>query len=106
MEAPVTGTVVAVNDALTNRPSLVNDDPFGRAWIARVRVPRMRRALGDLMSGRAAREWMERVSAELMASGTPELGVLSQDGGAPVKGFARTIDEEHWDDVARRFLRS
>jgi hypothetical protein len=58
------------------------------------------------MSGRMAQAWMNRVSEELMMACAPELGVVSQDGGAPVRGLARAIDEEHWDKVARRFLLS
>jgi glycine cleavage system H protein len=36
---------VAVNAALANNPSLVNDDPFGDGWLFTVRV----RALGQLL---------------------------------------------------------
>jgi hypothetical protein len=49
---------------------------------------------------------MDRVSTDLMAALTPELGALAQDGGVPVHGIARAIDPDHWDDVARRFLLS
>ena len=35
---------------------------------------------------------------------SPELGHVYQDGGTPVHGIARSIDEAHWDEVARRFL--
>ncbi len=31
--APVKGTVVQGNDALTQNPSLVNTDPFGEGWL-------------------------------------------------------------------------
>lgn len=31
--APVTGTVVEVNEALENSPALVNTDPHGEGWI-------------------------------------------------------------------------
>ena len=31
--APLSGTVVEVNDALTDRPELVNEDPYGAGWI-------------------------------------------------------------------------
>ena len=31
--APVTGTIVEVNDALTETPELVNQAPFGDGWI-------------------------------------------------------------------------
>ena len=31
--SPVSGTVVAVNEALENNPALVNTDPHGEGWI-------------------------------------------------------------------------
>lgn len=31
--APVSGTVVEVNTALTNAPEVVNSDPYGQGWI-------------------------------------------------------------------------
>ncbi|TVP42377.1 MAG: glycine cleavage system protein GcvH [Gemmatimonadales bacterium] len=36
--APVSGEVVAVNDALEDDPSLVNSDPYGAGWMVRMRV--------------------------------------------------------------------
>ncbi|GBD85628.1 glycine cleavage system H protein [bacterium BMS3Abin02] len=32
--APVSGTVVAVNETLTDHPELINTDPYGEGWIA------------------------------------------------------------------------
>lgn len=34
--APVTGTVVAINDALNASPELVNSDPYGAGWLAEI----------------------------------------------------------------------
>ncbi len=31
--APVAGTIVAVNDALSDSPERLNDDPYGEGWI-------------------------------------------------------------------------
>jgi glycine cleavage system H protein len=36
--APVSGTVVEVNEALRDAPELLNSDPFGEGWIARVEL--------------------------------------------------------------------
>lgn len=36
--APVSGTVVEVNDAAVADPSLVNSDPYGDGWLLRVDV--------------------------------------------------------------------
>lgn len=34
--APISGTVVKVNDALTGNPSIINTDPYGEGWIVEV----------------------------------------------------------------------
>ncbi len=36
--APVTGEIVAVNEALDDDPSLVNSEPYGAGWMVRIRV--------------------------------------------------------------------
>lgn len=36
--APVTGEVVEANVALTGKPELVNKDPYGEAWLFRVKI--------------------------------------------------------------------
>jgi len=34
--APISGEVAEVNEALRDKPELLNSDPFGEGWIARV----------------------------------------------------------------------
>jgi glycine cleavage system H protein len=36
--SPVSGEVVAVNEALEDAPEQVNDEPFGEGWLIRVRM--------------------------------------------------------------------
>ncbi|MFE5408035.1 glycine cleavage system protein GcvH [Microbacterium sp. NPDC056569] len=36
--APLTGEVVAVNDAVVDDPGLVNADPFGAGWLVKITV--------------------------------------------------------------------
>jgi glycine cleavage system H protein len=36
--APVTGEVIAVNEALEDEPEKINTDPYGSGWIAKVRM--------------------------------------------------------------------
>ena len=45
---PLTGEVVAVNQALDDDPSLVNSDPYGAGWMILLRVTD-ESALGDLL---------------------------------------------------------
>lgn len=35
--APISGEIVAVNEALADDPSLVNSDPSGKGWFVRIR---------------------------------------------------------------------
>ncbi|MBN2255971.1 MAG: glycine cleavage system protein GcvH [Deltaproteobacteria bacterium] len=34
--SPVSGDVAEVNDALEDQPELINEDPYGEGWIARI----------------------------------------------------------------------
>ncbi len=36
--SPITGTVIEVNDALVDNPEVINDDPYGDAWILKVEM--------------------------------------------------------------------
>ena len=47
--APVSGTVIEVNDGLADSPQALNDDPYGDGWICTIRMadPAQRRRLLD-----------------------------------------------------------
>ena len=47
--APMSGEILAVNEALGDEPAAVNDDPYGEGWMVRVRLsdPSERDALLD-----------------------------------------------------------
>jgi glycine cleavage system H protein len=50
--APVSGRVVAVNDALEATPELVNSDPYGGGWLFEV-VPDEDQAVAELLDADA-----------------------------------------------------
>jgi len=35
---PMKGTVVAFNEALTESPDLVNQDPYGEGWMIKIKI--------------------------------------------------------------------
>jgi glycine cleavage system H protein len=47
--APLSGEIVEVNEALAEDPQMINEDPYGEGWLARVRLadPSERDALMD-----------------------------------------------------------
>ena len=46
--APLSGQVVAINDALTGEPGRVNSDPMGEGWFMKLRIANAKE-LGDLL---------------------------------------------------------
>ena len=55
--APASGEVVAVNAAVTDRPEVVNEDPYGEGWLVRVRLSDPAE-LDDLLDEPAYREYL------------------------------------------------
>jgi glycine cleavage system H protein len=49
--APVDGDVVAVNEALGTHPGLLNTDPYGEGWVARLRPSSFDPAQAGLVTG-------------------------------------------------------
>ncbi len=37
VKTPVTGSVVSVNEAVSNKPGLINKDPYGEGWIVKIK---------------------------------------------------------------------
>lgn len=56
--APVSGTVVAINDSLEDAPEHVNEDPYGDGWFFRIE-PDDPADLDDLMDAEAYGELLE-----------------------------------------------
>ncbi|HYM55291.1 MAG TPA: glycine cleavage system protein GcvH [Solirubrobacteraceae bacterium] len=36
--APLSGEIVAVNEALADNPAAINEDPYGEGWLVKVRL--------------------------------------------------------------------
>ena len=61
--APVSGEIAEVNSALEATPGLINSDPYGAGWVARLRPSDWDSEAADLASGadgvRAYRQFLE-----------------------------------------------
>ena len=56
--APLDGEIVEVNDKLTDKPGLVNEDPLGAAWFFKMRIEDMS-ALDEFMDEDEYNEFIE-----------------------------------------------
>jgi len=106
MLSPVDGVVEEVNSEVRGSPGIVNDEPYERGWLMKVRVGDHGKPQRNLLSADMAREWLGQAAEGLRTMWTRELGVALPDGGAPVKGFARALSDDRWDALAEELLRS
>lgn len=58
--APVSGTVLEINDALPDGPEIINEEPYGDGWMVRVEMTDM----GDLNDLMTADEYAEFVAQQ------------------------------------------
>lgn len=56
--APLTGEVVAVNDALSGEPGKINSDPQGEGWFLKLRIADTKE-LAELMDEKAYQAFVE-----------------------------------------------
>ena len=61
--APVSGEVVEVNDALPESPEIINDDPYGEAWMVRIHMSDPSE-LDELMSVDEYEEYVAAIEEE------------------------------------------
>lgn len=99
MVSPVDGVVVEVNST-TARTGGLAGDPYA-TWLVRVRPTRLAANLRGLLAGELARQWTRTVANAIRRHLSPELGLVCEDGGALVRGFARQLDPDGWDRIAR-----
>jgi glycine cleavage system H protein len=50
LSSPISGTVVSVNSLLSDKPELVNSDPYGEGWLAILKPRDLENDLKTLMS--------------------------------------------------------
>ncbi len=104
MLSPVEGEVIAVNPAVARAPRLATHDPYVEGWLFEVRVAEKSGWRHSLLSGELASTWMVQTAERLRRMTAGGLGVVMPDGGTPVRGFARALDQEQWEAVARDFF--
>ena len=61
--SPVTGEVIEVNEALADKPELVNTDPYGDGWMIKIRLGAADEA-DELMNAEEYDEYIEKESGK------------------------------------------
>lgn len=67
LKTPVSGKIVEINEEVLKRPSLINEDPYGRGWIAVIEATDLEVELKDLIKGSdkdALEAWLKEEKAK------------------------------------------
>ncbi len=57
--APVSGEIIEVNEEAADEPSAINEDPYGKGWLFKIRMSDASQ-LDGLMKGKAVVDWIEK----------------------------------------------
>jgi len=112
--APLTGTLLELNEEVLEDASGINADPYGSGWIAVLEPSNLAAELPSSAIAAAASQWLRseiRRFKEFIAEYTSrthasEAGLTLADGGVPVAGVLRLTDDKAWDQFNSSFILS
>lgn len=58
--SPISGIILEVNEELSNSPELINQDPYGKGWIAKVKPKNLEPELKELMDSETYKKYIEK----------------------------------------------
>jgi len=56
---PISGEIIEVNTELNEKPELVNQDPYGRGWIAKIQPEKLDEEIKNLLDPEKYREYLK-----------------------------------------------
>lgn len=110
--APVSGTVVEVNQDLADSPRLINEQPYGTGWVMKIKPTSAAEEIKSLFIADPAVEWLKKEIFSFrdflseIAGQKSELGMTLADGGIPVSGVMQSFSAGEWEEFQERFLSS
>jgi hypothetical protein len=93
-----------VNERLVNSPSVLNESPLERGWIATILPTNLDHDLRNLLKGAAADGWREAVRTQFIHLFSPRIGTMMQDGGELIENLGDHIPDDDWDRLVRDFF--
>ncbi len=67
VKAPVGGTIAEVNEELKDNPGILNEDPYGKGWIAVITPDNLDGEIGNLQGADGLEDWIKAQFAEKKA---------------------------------------
>jgi len=111
--SPISGEIVKTNTLLTENPKILNEDPYEKGWIYKIKPSDWKSETNSYLLAEEATEWVtkeiERFKDFLTGgamrkySSEPSM-VLLQDGGEIRDNVLSELPDEVWADFQKEFL--
>ena len=111
--SPISGDVVEANEAISKEPAILNDDPYGKGWIYRIRPAGWVADTQSFYLADEATRWSESElekfreflgAAAAKYSNIPE-GIVLQDGGELRDQPLAELPADAWREFQQTFIR-
>ncbi|RKZ30767.1 hypothetical protein DRQ36_04350 [bacterium] len=102
--SPMDGEVVDVNEGLSEKPSLLNENPYRKGWVYTLKPTDLEKSIGILVNGEDAIDWLEAEADRLYASAEKDLGVTIADGGELIDALSKKAGGKEWKKLIKEFL--
>jgi len=110
--SPISGTILHTNPLLHESPGMLNEDPYGRGWIYKIKPTNWVEETKSYFLAEEAIKWstkeLERFKDFLALSrgnGSPEtVMIILQDGGELGDNALSEMPGEIWQDFQKEFL--
>nr|MDO8081776.1 glycine cleavage system protein H [Candidatus Freyarchaeota archaeon] len=60
LKAPISGTILEVNPELKKKPTIINEDPYGKGWLVVVQPTNLKPELSKLITGASIKNWINK----------------------------------------------
>ena len=110
--SPVSGKIVDTNTMLNENPAVMNEDPYGKGWIYKIKPTNWMAEAKSCYFAEEATNWSEKELARFrdflavtMRNYSPEASmVILQDGGELADHSLAALPDDCWKDSQKEFL--
>ena len=111
--APISGTVLTVNESLLASPQMLHQDPYVAGWVAVIVPKDISTELRLLAIADDAAKWLRKevsrfrdfIKEQAQIGVAAPAGVTMLDGGAPLNGVLEQFNENTWNAFQKEFLK-
>ena len=111
--SPISGEIVGTNQMLYDDPGLLNEDPYGKGWIYKIKPAQWVAETSSCHFADEAAEWLKKeldrfrdfLAVSVRKNSADASQVYMQDGGELIDNTLSAMPGEIWKDFQESFLK-